>query len=73
MRYGLALSVTNERKIICVREGSSMVSTWNEYLCVANISTGVGRIDVCGYEALGEYQTKAPSVSTVICFAHLLR
>jgi hypothetical protein len=48
--------MVDERKIICVREGSSMVCTWNEYLCVANIAPGVARLDVCGYEALHEHE-----------------
>jgi len=48
--------MASERKIICVREASTRVSTWNEYLCVANVSAGVGRIDICGYEVLCEYE-----------------
>ena len=45
-----------DRTIICARERASMASTWNEYLCVANIARGVGRIDVCQFEPLGEYE-----------------
>ena len=45
-----------QREIIASREGSSMVSTWIEYLCVRRVSPGQGRVEICQYEALAEFE-----------------
>lgn len=45
-----------QREIITSREGSSMVSTWTEYLCVRRVSPGQGEVEICQYEALAEFE-----------------
>lgn len=40
------------RELIAVRTESTMVSSWNEYLCVRNLSDGKAIVEICGYETL---------------------
>lgn len=49
-----------EHIILMTREQSSMVSTWNEMLCLNRLASGKWYIGVYGYEVLGSIDDLVP-------------
>jgi hypothetical protein len=41
-------------KVVASREGSSMVSTWTEYLRLSKVASGTALLEVCMYEPIAE-------------------